>query len=299
MKAGWTQTKLGDVVTLNYGRALAKSDRNPSGPVPVYGANGVMDWTDAQLSEGPSLVVGRKGSAGEITRVQGPFWPSDVTYFTSHDPRRLDFDFLHYALRTLNLPSLARGVKPGINRNDVYALGIHLPPLEEQQRIVAVLDEAFEGLARAGAHAEANLQNARELFASYLAKVLDANASDWPSTSVGSLVAEGCLFKPQDGNHGEIHPKKADFVPDGVPFIMASDLVDGHVDQTSCNFLRREHADSLRIGFAKNGDVLLSHKGTIGRTALLGSGPIKGDAPEVHRSDSVSARKNASLGDLA
>ena len=49
----------------------------------------------------------------------------------------------------------------------LLSLPIPLPPLEEQQRIVAVLDEAFEGLARARAHAEANLQNARELFDSY------------------------------------------------------------------------------------------------------------------------------------
>jgi type I restriction enzyme, S subunit len=53
----------------------------------------------------------------------------------------------------------------GFNASKLGALPIPLPPLEEQQRIVTVLDEAFEGLARARAHAEANLQNARELFA--------------------------------------------------------------------------------------------------------------------------------------
>ena len=179
MKAGWEEINVGDVVKLNYGKALAKNERNPNGSIPVYGANGILDWSDRHLTEGPSLVVGRKGSVGEVTRVNGPFWPSDVTYFTSHDRSRLDFNFLHYVLKMLNLPSMARGVKPGINRNDVYGLTIPLPPLEEQQRIVAILDEAFEGLDRARENVEANLESARELFDSLLAETLTNETDGW------------------------------------------------------------------------------------------------------------------------
>lgn len=171
----WAIVSVGEVITLHYGKALARSERSTAGSVPVYGANGVMDWSEHALTEGPSIIIGRKGSAGQLTRVDGPFWPSDVTYFTTHDQNALDFNFLHYTLQTLNLPSLARGVKPGINRNEVYDLSFSLPPLEEQQRIVAVLDEAFEGLARARAHAEANLQNARELFESFAKSVFKSN----------------------------------------------------------------------------------------------------------------------------
>ncbi len=172
---GWGQVPLGEVVTLHYGKALDKSDRNPDGSVPVYGANGVKDRSDKWLARGPSLIVGRKGSAGEITREDGLFWPLDVSYYTSHDSSRLDFDFLQYALRTLDLPSLARGVKPGINRNDVYALPIALPKLEEQKRIVAVLDQAFAALDRARAHAEANLSDAMELKNCCVASELSSN----------------------------------------------------------------------------------------------------------------------------
>ena len=49
---------------------------------------------------------------------------------------------------------------------------VPLPPLAEQQRIVAILDEAFAGLATATANAEKNLKNARELFDSYLDSIL-------------------------------------------------------------------------------------------------------------------------------
>jgi len=73
-----------------------------------------------------------------------------------------------------------------------------------------------------------------------------------------------------DGNHGELHPKTSDFVSSGIPFIMASDLKGGRVDTLSCKFILPEQAGTLRKGFAKTGDVLLSHKATIGRTALAG-----------------------------
>jgi len=164
----WREVKLEEVVTLHYGKALPITQRNPNGVIPVYGANGIKDRADFQFTEGPTLIIGRKGSAGQITRVDGPFWPLDVTYFTSHDTSQLDFDFLHYSLNNLDLPKLARGVKPGINRNDVYALHILLPSLEEQQKIVSLLDDAFEGLDRVRAQIEANLANLNDLRQSIL-----------------------------------------------------------------------------------------------------------------------------------
>jgi len=88
-------------------------------------------------------------------------------------------------------------------------------------------------------------------------------------SSVRQLVADQVLKRPIDGNHGEIHPKSEDFVPEGVPFIMATDVDNGQVDYSSCSFITAKQADSLRKGFARNGDVLLTHKATIGRTAIV------------------------------
>lgn len=88
-------------------------------------------------------------------------------------------------------------------------------------------------------------------------------------TTVGELVKRGVLERPIDGNHGEIHPKASDFVDEGVPFIMASDLKNGRVDYDNCAFITERQAEGLRKGFAKNGDVLLTHKATIGETAIV------------------------------
>jgi len=93
---------------------------------------------------------------------------------------------------------------------------------------------------------------------------------DWNTFTVRQLIDEGVLERPIDGNHGEIHPKTSDFVSKGIPFIMASDLENGRVDTTSCAFISESQALKLRKGFAKQGDVLISHKATMGRTALVG-----------------------------
>ncbi|MGH9387494.1 MAG: restriction endonuclease subunit S, partial [Vicinamibacterales bacterium] len=99
-------------------------------------------------------------------------------------------------------------------------------------------------------------------------------ASDWRVAIVQELVEEGILDRPIDGNHGELHPKTSDFVKHGIPFIMASDLIGGRVNTTSCAFITENQARALRKGFALPGDVLISHKATMGRTAIVQEGAV-------------------------
>ncbi|MCO5272848.1 MAG: restriction endonuclease subunit S [Cyclobacteriaceae bacterium] len=95
----------------------------------------------------------------------------------------------------------------------------------------------------------------------------------WLVTTVEDLVQEEVLAKPLDGNHGNIHPKGTDFVSEGIPFIMASDVNNGKVDLVNCKFISQEQADSLQKGFSKTGDVLLTHKASLGRTAIVQENP--------------------------
>lgn len=140
--------KLGEVVRLNYGKGIPRADRSPNGKYPIYGANGVLDYSDTYLVEGEAIIVGRKGSAGEVTRVSGKFWPSDVTYFVLGN-NKIDIDYLFHALKNLNLQRLAVGVKPGINRNRIYELKIPLPTIREQKKIVAKLEGVLAKISEA------------------------------------------------------------------------------------------------------------------------------------------------------
>lgn len=92
---------------------------------------------------------------------------------------------------------------------------------------------------------------------------------DWEQRKLGEFVKEGILEAPLDGNHGEKHPTSDEYVDSGIPFLMASDIHNGEVNIYSCKYITKERAERLDKGFARNGDVLLTHKATIGETAIL------------------------------
>jgi type I restriction enzyme S subunit len=104
---------------------------------------------------------------------------------------------------------------------------------------------------------------------SYKQELLGKLPRSWRYVQVKNLKDEGILSDIQDGNHGELHPKSSDYVSFGVPFIMAKDLVDGRLSFDDCKFLSKKQADSLRVGFSKPDDVLLTHKATMGRVAIV------------------------------
>ncbi len=136
----WEEKKLGEIIKLEYGKPLSNSKRKSDGVYPVYGANGEKDRSNEYYYDKYSIIVGRKGSAGEINLTEERFWPLDVTYFVTFDLKKYDLYFIYYILNHLKLPKLAKGVKPGINRNEVYSIDVHIPTLSEQRRIVAKLD---------------------------------------------------------------------------------------------------------------------------------------------------------------
>jgi len=179
MKTDWQTKKLGEVLKLEYGKPLPKSLRKEDGGYPVYGANGIKDFSDKFYFDKPSIIVGRKGSAGEVNLTESKFWPLDVTYFVKFDDRAYDLKFLYNLLLNLELPKLARGVKPGINRNEVYSIEADIPPLAEQKRLVKILDEVFEGIKKVEENTEMNLRNAKDLFDSYLQGIFANPGKDW------------------------------------------------------------------------------------------------------------------------
>ena len=135
--------RLGDAIELVYGKSLPVRSRR-KGSVPVYGSNGVVGWHDEPLVGDHTVVVGRKGSAGSVHLTTSPSFPIDTTYFVR--PRSgvaLDAAYAFYALKHLNLGRLRTetGV-PGLNRADAYREPFALPPLDEQRRIVAILNRA-------------------------------------------------------------------------------------------------------------------------------------------------------------
>ncbi|KJJ83525.1 restriction modification system DNA specificity domain-containing protein [Candidatus Omnitrophus magneticus] len=187
MKCRWEEKSLGEIIKLEYGKPLSDDKRIPDGKYPVYGANGEKDRTNEFYYDKPSIIVGRKGSAGEVNLTEKRFWPLDVTYFVTFDEKKYNLKFIFNLLLTLNLPKLAKGVKPGINRNEVYGIAVKTPPLPEQERLVVIFDGIFEKVAKAKENAEENLQNARELFESYLQSIFANPGEDLEEKKLGDI----------------------------------------------------------------------------------------------------------------
>ena len=113
-------------------------------------------------------------------------------YFVLRPKPGMDHRFVYYSLFTEDftgqMESLQKGASyPAVTDGDVRAQEIPVPPLAEQQRIVVLLDEAFEGVATAKANAEKNLQNARALFESHLQSVFTQRGPGWVEKPLGEL----------------------------------------------------------------------------------------------------------------
>ena len=256
---GWEVKKLGEVINLEYGKPLSNESRNISGKYPAYGANGIKCWSDEYYFDKPSIIVGRKGSAGEVNLTTEKFWPLDVTYFVTYDDTQYDLIFLYHCLKHLQLTKLAKGVKPGVNRNDVYQIKFLFPTLDEQKRIVAILDEAFEGIDQAIRNTEKNLTNARELFESYLNKIFTQKGDGW----VDSMIENHIKFIDYRGRT----PNKTQ---EGMRLITAKNVKMGFLQKEPQEFVNPNIYDEwMTRGIPKKGDVLFTTEAPLGNVAQL------------------------------
>ena len=154
---------------------------------------------------------------------------------------------------------------PRADMNEVLSFEFPLPPLPEQQRIVGILDEAFEGIATAKANAEKNLQNARALFETHLQSVFTQRGEGWVERKLG----DGTMLEIIDGDRGVNYPKALDFHHEGhCLFLNTKNVRPNGFDFASTMFITAEKDGQLRKGKLKRDDVVLTTRGTIGNVGL-------------------------------
>jgi type I restriction enzyme S subunit len=137
----WQTKRLGDILQLNYGKSLSVKNRVEGG-IPVYGSNGIVGSHNEAIVDVPGLIVGRKGSAGQIHRSLGPFCPIDTTFYvTAVDAPETDLEFLFYLLRHIDLTRITGDVGvPGLNREMAYLEPVRFPAaIPEQKKIAHIL----------------------------------------------------------------------------------------------------------------------------------------------------------------
>ena len=196
------------VCTLEYGASLPKKNR-ADGPYPVMGSNGISGYHDEYLIQGPAIIVGRKGSAGEVTYINTDCFPIDTTYYVKIvDPNRTEILYLYHLLKTLDLPDLRGGTGiPGLNRNEVYEKYVlPLPPLEVQREIVAEI-ESYKKV----------IDGARAVVENYRPHItIDP---DWPIVEIESICDEILSGGTPSTNHEE-------YWSGNIPWITSADIMD-------------------------------------------------------------------------
>lgn len=147
-----------------------------------------------------------------------------------------------------------------LNKAKLTLLPVLLPPLSKQQRIVAILDEAFAGLATATANAEKNLKNARDLFDGYIDSIFAKNAEAWEERALGDLCA---LFV--DSAHRT--PK---YQPEGIPALRPRDVVNGKLSLSeAAKVSEQEYEIQSKRYRPAPGDIVYSRELSYGWAALL------------------------------
>jgi type I restriction enzyme, S subunit len=226
---------------------------------------GIENSSSRVLPKG-TVCLSRTASVGYVVKMGSEMATSqDFANWVCGD--RLDPDFLKYLFIAENaaLDRFSSGsVHQTIYYPELKAFTVCIPPLEEQQRIVAILDEAFEGLDRAHAYAEANLQNVRELFENSLIAIFDgveARAERMTLAMASSAFGRG---------RSRHRPRNAPFLYGGpYPFIQTGDVRNS--DSTVSEFSQTySEAGLAQSKLWPAGTVCITIAANIAETAVLG-----------------------------
>jgi type I restriction enzyme S subunit len=263
VKKGWKSAAVDEICNVEYGKRVVR--KNDAGTkYAVYGGGGETFRVDDYNRE-DRVVVARFGLSEQCTRrVGGRFFLNDSGLTLSpHEPSELLPEFLD--LWTLASNDLIYGLSRGTaQRNlDVDAfrqLRVRYPSdVSEQRRIVAILDEAFEGIAAAKANAERNLRNAREVFEGWREALFQEDGQ----TSSGQRRL-GDIVNVQNG----FAFKSGDYCDAGHFVVRIGNVQDGELVLENPRFI--ELTDPKQDRFVLNaGDILVSLTGNIGRAAMV------------------------------
>ncbi len=295
MNFDWTTKTLDEVCTFSNG--LWKGEKPPFVTVGVirntnFTKEGNLDDSDIAVLEveerkfekrqlkfgdiileksggGPKQPVGR---VALFDKSEGLFSFSNFTSALRVSyPAEIDYRFLHKFLHwiyvrgdTEPMQSHSTGIR-NLNGDLYKAIKFSFPPIPEQRRIVALLDEAFEGLAIATANTEKNLKNARDIFESYQQSIFLGEKGKWEIIELGQI----CEF--ENGDRGSNYPHRSEYVSSGIPWINTGHIqFDGTLNNSTMNYITLEKFNSLRSGKIRLGDLVYCLRGaTLGKTALV------------------------------
>ena len=264
MKKGWEIKRLEDCFKLKSGDGLTSKMMSDDGNYPVFGGNGIAGLHNQFNLTGSNVIIGRVGAlCGNVRHMNEEIWLTDNAFKVVDFKYDFDHSFLTYLLNFKNLREYARqAAQPVISNSSLKDVILEFPKsLPEQQRIVAILDEAFAAIAKAKANAQQNLQNAKELFESYLQGVFENKGEGWEEKSLEELADEKCTL-----SYGIVQPGEEYL--DGLPIIRPTDLTKRFIDLTGLKRIDPKLADGYKRTKLIGDELLLCVRGTTGTISI-------------------------------
>lgn len=213
----------------------------------MFGSNGPVGTHTSGYTNGKTIVVGRKGSIGEIHLSDKSCWPIDTTYFIDETCTDCDLEWLAYTLRYLILGNLnkASGV-PGLNRDDAYAQLVRLPVTKDEQRKVAArLKAQLAEVEKARQAAQAQLRDVAALKSKAL-ESLFSGIANWESIGSAAKLQSGYAFKSDT------------FKKSGVRLLRNANILPRKVYWDDTVFLSEQDSEKYPGYVLHDGDVLIS-----------------------------------------
>lgn len=258
MRQDWVIKNLGELCQIKTGKKDVNQG-NPNGKYPFFTCAKEHTYSDSFSFDTEALLIAGNGDVGNVSYYKGRFEAYQRTYvlsdFQEVDPWYL-YRILDGTLKQAMSFSKLGNTMPYIKLGMLKEFPIPIPPLPEQKRIVAILDEAFAAIDKAKANAEQNLRNAKELFESYLNGVFANPGQEWKEKRLGDICSIG------DGNYSSKYPKASEFVPEGIPFLTATNLKNGTVISDGIRFISQEQHLTLTKGHIIKGDLVIVVRGS-------------------------------------
>tara|TARA_R110000751_G_scaffold69425_1_gene141024 strand:- start:30349 stop:31500 length:1152 start_codon:yes stop_codon:yes gene_type:complete len=272
----WPLVKLGNIVeNCNSKRIpLKQADRaQRNGSYRYYGASGVIDYVDDYLFDGDYLLIGEDGnnlisrSTDIAFHANGKFWVNNHAHVLTSNGNA-DLGFLVHYINSINLePFITGSAQPKLNKKNLDAIEIPLPPLDEQKRIAAILDKA-DVIRR-------KRQQAIKLADDFLRSVFldmfgDLETKGWEITTV-EKVAESTKGSMRTGPFGSqlLH---SEFVEKGIAVLGIDNAVENKFKWGKQRFITEEKYQQLKRYTVKPDDVIITIMGTCGRCAVVPEG---------------------------
>jgi len=266
----WEVVKLGDILTLEYGKGLPENERS-KGDYPVFGSNGIVGYHEQFLVKGPGIVVGRKGTIGVVTWVDSDFWPIDTTYFVKTKNENVFLKWLFFKLKQSNLPRLSQSdVVPGLKRELVYHITISLPPLSEQRRIAEVLGTVDSAIQKVGGAIESTERLKKGLMQRLLTKGIGHDR--FKESEVGRIPEEWGAMRLGDVLELCQYGLSVKMDETGkYPIIKMDDIVNGVVVPDKVKYIDLDENTFNNFKLEK-GDILFNRTNSyelVGRTGIF------------------------------